>query len=135
MLLPDLASFSLDLECVCPDFLLGSLSAAPPAIRLHNHTATEWELRDFKLLSGALRRDSSPVLQPLIESVRLLSPTQLQLRIYGPPGDTFALESSANLTTWSLRRNVTFLSPITTLTETVPAAPESLFLRLRWVGP
>lgn len=115
------------------DFVLGSLSAASPGIRLHNHTTTQWQLRDFKLFSGAIRRDSSPVPRPLIESVRMLSPTRLELRIYGPPGDTFVLESSTNLGTWSFRQNVTFFSQIMTLTQTV-SGPGPLFFRLRWTG-
>jgi len=117
------------------DFVLGSLSAEPPVIRLHNDTTSEWELYELKLLSGAIARQSSRAPQPLIESVRRISPTQLQLRIYGPPGNTFALESSTNLTTWQFRRNITLFAEITLLTEPLVSAAQPLFYRLRWVSP
>jgi hypothetical protein len=117
------------------DFVFGSLSAEPPVIRLQNDTSTEWEVYELKLLSGAIARTASRAPQPLIESVRQRSPTQIELRVYGPPGETFALESSANLATWQFRRNVNIFTPITTLTEPLPASAGPFFYRLRWLGP
>jgi len=117
------------------DYVFRSLSSAPPTFRLRNNTTSEWTLTEMKLLSGAIARTASRAPRPVIESVRRVSATQIELRVYGPPGETFALESSANLATWQFRRNVSLFTSITLLTEPAPAGGGPLFYRLRWTGP
>ena len=89
----------------------------------------------MKLLSGSISKPATVIPEPLIQSVKLSSPGQIELTVYGPPGEPFMLQSSNDGMTWQDHSVANLTSEFTTIV--IPAGPSnsaSLF-RLEWIWP
>jgi hypothetical protein len=104
-------------------------------IIVHNHTAEAYQIQDLKWHSGAISKPFTIIPQPRFQSVKRLITGEMELIIYGPPGEPFMLQASSDGMTWSDIRVIVLTEEVTTILEPVSPSAGELRYRLDWLWP
>lgn len=117
------------------DVVVQDLAGSTLEVRAVHRGTHAFRVTRLSLSSGAVAKTSYAVPPPRITGVRPLANGNLELVVDGPIREPFVLESSADLSAWTLVQDVRLrVSPEAVATRPVTTANRA-FYRLRWVEP
>lgn len=115
--------------------IVGPGKASAFELRVTNVSGQGLTISNLQLNSGTISKNNSIVTPPFFRSVELVAPGRIHFQVRGAPGETYRLESSDGLGSWTTLRDVYFDSEIIDFEQDFSGSVPNNFFRFVWELP
>lgn len=104
-------------------------------LNIKNLAAQDLVITSLQLYSGHISKGAAFFTAAFFRRVETLGPSRVRFEVAGAPGETYRLEHSEDLRTWTLLREVRFDAELVSFEQDLPPTGSRHFFRFVWEFP